>query len=181
MSSQPNICPSFVLRLCQKSTKNWGTKLSHKLDLPIFAFGIWSHCSWTKVGQYVDMIKSNICPLFVLSLQSPTARPFLMIKSNICPLFVLSLQSPTARPFLAQWCKLWTIVGQFLDIVLTPIIRVMRQLTCPSTTGLVERVKRWNPYYNFPVSGHLKINWFDWTSWIFVFAVIRLFCLNAVK
>ena len=158
MSSQPNICPSFVLQLCQKSTKNWRTKLSHKLDLPIFAFGIWSHCSWTKVGQYVDMIKSNICPLFVLSLQSPTARPF-----------------------LAQWCKLWTIVGQFLDIVLTPIIRVMRQLTCPSTTGLVERVKRWNPYYNFPVSGHLKINWFDWTSWIFVFAVIRLFCLNAVK
>ena len=66
MSSQSNICPLFVFCLGQNLPKNLRTKHGHRLDLKIFMFGIWSHCTWTKSGQLLDIRRANICPLFVL-------------------------------------------------------------------------------------------------------------------
>ena len=86
------------------------------LDLIIFTYGIWSHCTWTKYGQSQDFRKSNICPHFVLEQKISHniyhGPCYLDIHWTNIPL--LSSICPTC-PLSQIMDKVWTIVGQKLD------------------------------------------------------------------
>ena len=55
---QSHFCPIFAIIFYSDSIKNCWTKTGQKLDRIIFGFTTWSPCTWTKVGQSLDLWRS---------------------------------------------------------------------------------------------------------------------------
>ena len=58
LSSGSSFRPFFIIYVWQNLLKNWKTKTSQNLDMILYPFNIWSHCSWTNFGQSLDLYKS---------------------------------------------------------------------------------------------------------------------------
>ena len=104
--SRSRLCPSIVLILDPNPRQNHRTKSRHNLNSLIFKSTTWSHCSWTKLGQFLD---------FVVDLQAHCK--IMRTKFGQC------LDLDKERTFTGHWTKL----GQSLDFVvdLQALYRIM--------------------------------------------------------
>ena len=55
-SSRSRLCPSIVLILDPNPRQNHRAKSRQNLNSLIFKSTTWSHCSWTKLGQFLDFV-----------------------------------------------------------------------------------------------------------------------------